>query len=229
MATRFYFQRTTAAQISPAYGSGWTQTASASRYLLVTAKGAESLQASSNAGGTDQALETFLRSQWVSPPLTAQTVTAQAIKAQFEANETNALNNNFLYIKIRVVNGISGVHKSDILALTADDVEFGVTTNTNRQFTATTTEQTLINGDRLVIEVGHGGTNSAGGDHTGTVVIGNSSGTDLPEDDTTQSALGRPPWLEFVTFDFTTYQPPTHRPIKNRSLRPAIFTPGRAV
>ena len=228
MATRFYFQRTTAAQVSPAYDSAWLETSSASRYLLVATKGAESLQATSLGGGTDQVFYTFLRAQWVSPSLTAQTIASQAIKAQFEANEPDALNNNFLYIMIRVVSSV-GVHKSNILALTADDVELAVTTSTNRQFTATTTEQTLVDGDRLVIEVGHGGTNSAGGTHSGSVVIGNSSGTDLPEDDTTQSALTQPPWLEFGTLDFTTYQPPLYRSIKNKSLRPAIFTPGRAV
>lgn len=232
MASRFRFPSSGASPTpSQAFRGGWTQTGSASRLPLeYGARGNTGSNTSSNGGGTDQALETLLRAQWVSAQLYGQTISVQTVKAQFQGNEDNLLNDLFLYIYVGVCDSTGSILRGTVVTLTADNLELNLTTSQNRSFSATCSSVAMQDGDRIVVEVGHGGDNQAGGSHTGAVKIGvNSAGTDLAEDDTDVTASNVDPWLEFVTDTFLIFTPPTHRYFKKPSLRPSIFVPGRAL
>lgn len=134
--------------------------------------------------------------QYVSDPITAQTIIAQGIKLQMQCGELAAANNLFLSLGIRVVSSNGGTVRGTILAVTRDDVEAFVYTLTdlqNRSFTATSSEVVAQNGDRLVVEIGMGG--SSDYRHTSKIFKGDSSVTDLPENDTSFNQYN--PWLEF--------------------------------
>lgn len=233
MASRFRFPSSGASPTpSQSFRGGWSQTGSANRYPLeyLGTRGNTGNNTSTLGGGTDQALETLLRAQWASPQLVGQTIQVQTVKAQFQALEDNALNDLFLYIYVGVCNGAGTTLRGTLVSLTADNLELNLTTAQNRGFSTTCSEVVMLDGDRIVVEVGHGGDNQAGGSHNGAVKIGvNSAGADLAENDTDTTASNVDPWLEFVTDTFSIFTPPTHRYFKKTLLRPSIFTPGRAL
>ena len=232
MASRFRFPSSGTSPLpSLAFQGGFTQTGSASRIQLEysTTRGNTGNNTSSIGGGTDQALETLLRAQWTSLPFVGQTISAQTVNAQFQCNEADLLNNLFLYIWMGVVNSTGTTLRGTLVSLTADDTELALTTSTNRSFSTTCSSVVMQDGDRIVIEVGHGGTNSAGGTHTGAVKIGvNSAGADLAVNDTDTTAANVDPWLELVTDTLVLFQPPTHRFFERNDLRPGIFLPGNS-
>ena len=151
---------------------------------------------------TDGTDKDILFRQYVSDPIAAQTISAQALKFQMRCLENSIDNNMYLALGIRVVSGDGGTVRGTILAVTRDDVE-SVIALYNRQFTATSTQVIAQDGDRIVIEVGMGGEPIEGSDHDSSISIGDDSGTDLPEDDTTTTTYN--PWVEFAnTIPFIT-------------------------
>lgn len=197
MATRFYLVGTAEAPaITPTPDAAWENTASLVRCIGRTTKISDTLNTVTGAALDDTDQDVIYR-QYVTDELTAgQTITgSQAIKAQCRVSEADLANNLFFAVGIRVIN-VSTVQKT-VLSVTRDNTE-AATSLTNRRFTATSaaTNYTTVSGDRLVIEIGLSGNPSAAGDHTASMRLGDSSGSDLSEDDT--STTDNNPWLELA-------------------------------
>lgn len=200
MATRLYLPASTAAtRISPTPDVAWEDTSALARIVTDTAKISNALANVSFADATNTDKDVLLRQYVTKLPLTVgQTITGgQAIKFQVRALERLAGNNLFTALGIRVVNGTT-VNKT-VLVVTRDGVELA-TSLTNRQFTANSAavNYTTVAGDFLVIEVGAAGdpAQTGGADHDYTLRLGDSSVTDLAEDDTTTTDDN--PWVEMT-------------------------------
>ena len=197
MATRFYLPSTGAAAVAPDYDGAWEDTASASRLAAVTEKISSAMANAAISGDSDATDKDYLTRQYVSVPIAAQTISVQTIKFQVRAQEDSSNNNLFTTIGIRVVTNDGSSVRGTVLAVTSDNTEMVVnSTPENRQFSATSTQVIAEANDRIVIEVGVGGDPSPAGNHDGYLVIGDNSGTDLPENDTETSAYN--PWVEFA-------------------------------
>lgn len=144
-----------------------------------------------------------LHRRYVSQPLQAQTIDAQAIKIQVQATEVRAANNLILTWKLFLVDtaGIAVVGGT-ILLLRADpfQLEFVATPATNRRDFATSTLVTALLNHRICLEVGASGTPNAGtaNGHNFSLVFGTAGTADLPEDNT-DTTLTKRPWIEFGT------------------------------
>lgn len=203
MATRFYFPLDTAAAVSPTVSSEWEHVeATPVRRKIVTSADSSTLTTVLIAyDGADDAVDKdALWRQYVSDPIPAQTIPVQTVSAQFQILEAHVANNLFLTIKIFVCSQDGATIKETLLAITRDDQEPG-TSLINRSFTATTSAANVEANDRIVVEIGLGGTPGSGGGtqgHNGSVRFGcNASSGDLPVDDTQTGTTYRP-WLEFA-------------------------------
>jgi len=148
-----------------------------------------------------------LHVQFVSPPLAAQTISAQTVTLVVQALEPDANNNLFVTWKLFIWTA-AGAVGSTVLAIKRDATEV-VLASTNRTDSATTTSVTIGNGDRLVLEIGLGGTPTATGGvqgHNGSMRFGESGATDATANDT-GTATTENPWLEFA--NVITLQPVT--------------------
>jgi hypothetical protein len=204
MATRFYLPSTGAAAVSPAYDAGWEDTSFAARLKAVTTRISSAFTTVADNVNT-KLDEDHLYRQYVSDPIPAQTITAQTIKVQIRAAESNAAANLFTSINIRVVSNDGSTFRTPaVVAMQRDDVEWA-STLTNRGWSGTSSAVVASANDRIVIEIGQGGDPTGGGNHNdGTMRIGDNSATDLPEDDTDTNDYN--PWVEFAQTLFpTTY------------------------
>lgn len=199
MATRWYFPSTGDAAISPAVDAAWevegggTGTAFARNKLVTTKIASAMTTLTINDSNTDD--QDIVMRQYVSDPIAAQTIAAQAIELQMRVSETSASNNMFLTLGIRVVSNDGTSVRGTILAVTRDNTE-AATSLTNRRLTATSTEVIAQGGDRLVVEIGMGGNPLLATDqHDSSLRIGDADAADLPEDDT--DTTDKNPWLEF--------------------------------
>jgi len=190
--TLFYFPSTGAAAVSPAYSAGWEDVSIATRLLPVITKIASAMTtvAFSDIDTTDKDI---LFRQYVSDPLSVQTITAQLIKIQIRADELLATNNMFLAWSVKAVSNDGGTLRGTLVSLQRDGTEVA-TALTNRGDSATSTEVILQSSDRLVFEIGLGGLPIAA-THTSDLRIGDAASSDLPEDDTTTTDLN--PWILF--------------------------------
>jgi hypothetical protein len=225
VATRFYLRATSeVTAIAPTPDSGWEDVTILARAYTRTTKTADTL-ATVNFADANNAARDILFRQYISFPLTVgQTITgAQALKAQCRCQERIAGDNMFFTIGIRVIAGdgstvrktvlaltADGTDRKTVLALTADGTEISDSSLQNRQFTATSaaTNFTTVIGDRLVFEIGTGGdpANTGGADHDTDLRLGDSSASDLSEDDT--STTDNNPWIELTdTLTFTDDSP----------------------
>jgi hypothetical protein len=138
--------------------------------------------------------------QFVSAPLTAQTISAQTVKLTLQALEANASNNLFIQLFMSVISNDGTATRQTILAKTLDNTEIA-TALTSRTMSATTTSYTCIEGDRLCVEISVQGTPVAAGGtqgHNASLRFGsNGAGGDLLEDDA-QTGTTLNPWLEFA-------------------------------
>ena len=205
MATRFYLRNTTqTTNITPTPDAAWEDTSAIVRAWGRTNKSGDTIT-TVNFTDSNNADEDILFRQYISLPLTpGQTITgAQAVQFVVRASETNANNNLFTALGIRVINGTT-VQKT-VLAVTRDNTEVA-TTLTNRNLTATSaaTNYTTVIGDYLVIEIGYGGDPSGNNTHSGSLSLGDSSATDLTANDTGTAAYN--PWVEIAdTLTFQTF------------------------
>jgi len=199
MATRIYLPSSGAAAVSPAFSANWDDTADATRLRSVFDTPSGTTMTTTAYRDNSNKNENHLIHQWVSDSISAQTISAQTIKFQMRSEEnSNANNNQFNTIGIRVVSSDGATVRGTILAITRDDVEMASGgTLTNRQFSATSSSVTAQANDRIVIEIGTGGDPSAGNNHNVDIRIGDNGGSDLPENDTSTSDLN--PWVEFVS------------------------------
>ncbi len=207
ITTPVYF---TTGGITPAFDSNWDDTSIASRVpMFISAQQVPDASNTFNlctgtqdisySDSSSSSLKRILILQCISNPLKAQTMGVQTFTASFQGIETNAANNLFVYYTVKAVAEDGSSTTGTLLALTADDVEFS-TTLRSRGFSATTTSVALNANDRLVIEVGIGGTPSSS-THSGTLrVTEDFSIADLTAASDTQTTAG----CSFVNFGSTT-------------------------
>ena len=202
MATRFFFPETEAAAVSPTISStDWEHINTLRRRLLATADSSTLTTTAYTPDAADHLVNGDAHHrQYVSDALTAQNVSG-TVKGQFQCLEANAANNLFLTLKVYIVSNDGTTEKETLLAITRDTTNELATSLTNRNFPSTAiTAADLEAGDRIVVEVGLGGTPTAAGGtqgHNGSIRWGcNASGGDLAENDTETGTTFRG-WVEF--------------------------------
>ncbi len=223
MATRLYLPATAApTAINPTPDAAWEDTSILARAVCRTTKINDTLATVSFTDATNTDKDILFR-QYVSLELLAgQTITgSQALKFQVRAQERVAGNNMFAAFGIRVIASDGSTVRKTVLAVNRDGVEINNSALTNRASTATSaaTNYTTLAGDRLVIEIGTGGdpANTGGADHDTDLRLGDSSGSDLPENDT--ATTDDNPWVEladtltFVDPEIQEWEQPQQLPI----------------
>lgn len=120
MATRFYFQTDTVAEVNPPYSSGWNDTSLAEAPLkMFNVRQNSSMVTSTNISADLSAGDRYmLARQWVSAPLKAQTISG-TVKGQMRCRESHANLNAFLAITIRVVSNDGTVVRGTLLDMSA--------------------------------------------------------------------------------------------------------------
>lgn len=183
MATRIYLPSSGAAPITPAYSASWYGAASArlGRILASLAHGATA-QTTASHDDNSSAARTFYFGQWISPPLTAQTIHAQTVGVSIKVSETSTSNLNYLYWIIRVVQSDGVTYRGTLVGYNADD-NVAPTTIASRYDSATSSELAVSLGDRIVIEVGMGGDPPGGGNHDTSMIFGDDATNDLAASD----------------------------------------------
>jgi hypothetical protein len=198
--TRFYLPASTAVTpISPAPNAGWTAQSFLGRAMTDTIKIGDAL-ANVSINDADSTDLRYIFRQYISRELLQnQVITqSQAVKAQCRVSETNAGNNMFFAMVIRVIAANGSTVQKIVLSITLDDVE-ATTSLVNKQYVTTsaaTGNYLTVAGDRLVIEIGMSGNPAGANVHDSTMRLGDSSATDLPEDDT--STTDNNPWVELA-------------------------------
>ena len=208
MATRFYLPSTGTAPITNVSVSANWEVDSHGKKPCYTSKQSSAMTSFSitDADETDQ---DHCRLQFVSPPIAAATITVQTIKMQIRCSETNAQNQMFVALSVRVVSLDGTTVRGTVLDVTRDNLEMVLTTLTNRQFTATTSSVVASENDRLIFEIGMGGdpTDELSAGHDSRVNVGDDSGTDLAEDNGTTTANN--PWIELSDTLVINAEPPS--------------------
>lgn len=207
MATRFRLPASGAAAVSPALQS-YSHSQTTRRPLPTSDSTTLATQAYTPDAADHLVAGDAHHVQFVSAPLAAQTISAQTVKLCLQALEDHTNNNLFVQLWIGLVSFDGTTARSTILAKTADDVEIA-TSLTSRTMSATTTSQTCVAGDRLVVEISVTGTPAAAGGtqgHNAQLRFGSDgAGGDLAENDV-QTGTTLNPWLEFAnTLTFGTF------------------------
>lgn len=205
MASRFYVGDEITV-ITPDPDADWevgTISATRRRRLHLAPAGDGDLASYANATNDDE--QDQILWQFIFPLAPGQTVTgSQAIKAQFCLGTNDADNNVFFAVGIRVIASDSSTVQKTVLAVTRDDVEVAVVTESefvNRQFTATSAagDYTTVAGDCLVCELGVGGAPAAFFQVYGWLAkVDELANPDLPEDDTESDYANFNSWLELA-------------------------------
>ncbi len=210
-ATRFYFPANAAAAVNPTDSAEWEHTAGIARRAVTTPDASALITEDYSPDAADHLVDgDALFRQYVSDPVAVQTIGAQSVTGQFQTIENNAANNISITVKLFVVSNDGATIKETLLAITRDATE-SATALTNRTWSGgTTTSANVEDGDRIVLEIGQGGTPTGAGGvqgHNGDIRWGNSaSGGDLPVDDTETGTTFRG-WIEFantITFQATS-------------------------
>jgi hypothetical protein len=202
MATKIYLPSSGSAPVSPAYDAAWHNTTFAARLPCYDSKQSTTMTTVADTVNI-KTNEDHLYRQWISEPITAQTLLAQTLKLQIRAAESNTAANLFASISVRIVSNDGNTVRGTVLSLVRDDTEFAATL-TNRGYSATSTQVIATANDRIVIEIGQGGDPAGGGNHNnGTLRIGDTAASDLPDNDTATDDYN--PWVEFAnTITFAT-------------------------
>lgn len=237
MAIRLYFPNSAAPGVSPPFDinpnpgcHSWTNTSVATRHKLGLSKTWGGWFTHTAPGYKEAgAGNTWLVRQYVSPPLKAQTINSGGtIKAQIRASENNTAANYFPYMSVRLFSGDgqtlrTGDATFSCLTQNSPGVEFkGYACNSSFATAAYNEIPDTFHaqdGDILVVEIGiYIGTT---GDYTGSIYFGDSSGSDLPENETSTSQYS--PWIEFsqdLQFKTTRFYFPSD---KASPVSPALF------
>ncbi len=205
--TRVYFPSGTVPidTATIAFDAAWENTGSAVRRKAVTdGRKRGTAAASISVTGTATNPEQMLHAQYVSKPLRAQTISGN-VRGQFRALESATTANATIQIGIRVVSKDGQTVRATILAVggtttTATTPPEFTTSLTNRRLLTSgdvtplpLSSYTCVEGDRLVIEIGHNN-KSTSTSQTHDISFGDNT-VDLPTDDTTTTA--QDPWIEF--------------------------------
>lgn len=203
MATRFYIS-TAAAPVSPiAPGAEWEHVSSNADVALLVVADSSTLTTTAFTpdSADDLTNKDSMHRQCVSAPLAAQTISGN-VTAQFQALEANAGNNLFLTMVFKVISNDGTIERATLLAITrAPGAEFTTSLRNTTFDSVALTNYTCIAGDRILIEVGQGGTCTAAGGtqgHNGSLRIGcSASSGDLLVNETEAGTTYRP-WIEFA-------------------------------
>jgi len=197
MATRLYLDAIAdAVPISPAPDAAWEDTSLLTQVLCDTTKSGEAMSTVSFADALSSSNKDILFRQYVSRPLkVGQSITgAGSYKMQCRVSETNIANNMFLTFGIRIIASDGTTVNKTLLAVTRDASEASTSLVNRRISPAASAVYTTVAGDRIVVEVGMGGSTGGSGTHSSSMRLGSASATDLPEDDTTTTDDN--PWVE---------------------------------
>lgn len=207
MATTFYFPETLAADVTPPVPVGsttWEHINSPLplRKLLTTADSSTLTTTAYTPDAADDLTDKdSCHRQYVSDILGAQTISGN-ITGQFQATETFANDNLFLSMKVLVCSQDGTTTRATLLAITRSSASEIGTSLANRTFPSTAlSSYACAEGDRIVIEIGVGGSISSGTGgtigHNGSLRFGcSASSGDLPVDNTTTTTTYRP-WVQF--------------------------------
>jgi len=203
MATRFWLPNTGAAAVSPSF-TGWTNTTGADRIKCVTTKISSTMTTKTYSIEDTGAPYNDLWRQYVSDPLSAQTISG-TVKGIIRCAENITNVTGYPQIRIRVCNQAGDSFTGTLLDFNNNAVsnEFAVgATLVNRKFprnwsgAGTSLSSLAINAnDRLVIEIGFRQDANNEGAETCSASFGDDAGSDLAEDETSSTANN--PWLEF--------------------------------
>jgi hypothetical protein len=209
MARRCYFGTETPI-VSPTLATaGWTGTGSAVRRTLEFEQRSDHVQEIlAVAGATAGARTDYLVAQYTSQPLDVnQTITGTITGQVMAAMGVNASGKGVAQVFVWVMKA-DGTSRGTLLAFNATDASEFTTTRTNRQFprggALALSSVAALAGDRIVVEIGWSKFENATTSRSVALLLGNPSGTDLPQDqtDTTQTKV---PWIEFSqNLTFTT-------------------------
>lgn len=199
MATRFFLEASGAPAISPAFTAGWESQVSGDRVLMFTTKQGTTL-ANKTAAGTGTSGQDIIWRQFHSPPMAIGNVftAAEAFKGQVRCREASTTNNYAMVWGLRILSADGATVRATLRSLTTSGgLEFDGSALTNRSIVGTYANSytTVDAGDILVLELGFRCTSGAD-TANGTGNFGSSAGSDLPEDETTATALD--PWFEVV-------------------------------
>lgn len=202
MATRLYFDTGTPT-VSPTADGSWEVTGSMVRRWLDAGKfDGHSLEAlavttalNSPAGAVDA-----LILQAVSAQLSSNVTISGAIKGQIRAFEGNAAADERMQCVIWVMK-TDGTSRGTLIATntTALSNEFNTSLRNIKIPKGGSTVPTSVNAlatDRIVVELGFRKHENATNNRSGNFSAGNPNTTDLPEDETTTTALAG--WIEFA-------------------------------
>lgn len=221
--TRFYLPSGGAPAVTPAVGSGWTNTASfaPANSLFPTDVARTGMVAFAKTAFGASASETILNTQYVSKPLLGGQVLSGTISGQAEGDteNTDPANSVNIAFTARIVQR-DGTDYTPIRWLVGPTPAASTSTSTppcltpgtemNRSYRDSSDSRaisyppsavTTVAGDRLVLEIGS--RNVAVADYI--FIRGDDNGTDLPVDDTTTTRYN--PWLEFsqtIAFEVVT-------------------------
>lgn len=213
MASTLYLPNSgTAPAISPTPDAAWEDVTILARRPMDTTKAATALAtvAFTDANGVDR--DILFRQHLIR--IAAQTILAQTITFQIRAIESDANNNMFTALGLRVIANDGTTVRGTLLAVTRDANELSPTTLTNRSLTATSTQVIAQDGDWIVAEIGTGGDpGGASPTHGSSLRLGDSAATDLPVNDSTTTDLN--PYILFAN-TLTLYTPPAPGSIKGR-------------
>jgi hypothetical protein len=198
-ATRFYIDSFTGADVL-ADIDGWDDASEEGWQKINTTKQSSAM---SSIFVTASALDLagFTRGvvQLVSDPIPAQTVSG-TVKVQCRVKQSSVLAHyDRLMMSIRVVSNDGTVSRGYLLGINNYASTAAFTTGTARNKKGADgdalTPVVAQANDRIVIEFGVSPSTNAAGGGTITLTVGDNSGTDLPEDETTTAANN--PWIEF--------------------------------
>jgi len=213
-ATRLYFPLTEAAPVAPpSPGAEWGHNNGVTRKLLTTPDASALTTTAYTPDGADHGVNTdALHRQYVSDAIPAQTVQGN-VKLQLQALEAHANNNQFVSLVVKVISNDGVTVRGTALAITRDALET-TTSLVNRQFADAALGAVVAQAnDRILVELGLGGTPGGGGGaqgHNGSIRWGcDASSGDLPEDDTQTGTTYRG-WVEFSADLFNPSGPPEY-------------------
>jgi len=197
MATKLWFPLTTAAAVSVTPDAGWETTAGFVSRVLVSTKGSSTL--TDESAYTSTTGQDALHRQYISFPMDAGIdflIASTGITCQLMAKESATNDNATNRLGIRIVSRDGSTVRATILPIGANGVttEFN-TSNRSKIFanTGTAVDYTTVDGDRLVVEIGH---NDAGGASISTTINWGETGTDLTQGNETQTTGNG--WVNFT-------------------------------
>jgi hypothetical protein len=200
MATRFYL---TSAMMSltPSTDAGWESAATTRRALSTTRLNTPFESVTASESSTSTTFDAMIV-QFVSQPLAAQTITGN-VKGIIRAMESVTDADFRAQLSIRIVAFDNSAFRGTLLAQDASALsnEWAAAL-TNRKFPlnwagsgAALSSVAAQEGDRLVVEIGFRSHNALAAPRVGTLELGDSSASDLAEDET--STVQNNPWIEF--------------------------------